>query len=289
MAKNKISNFLLVLTGNCLLAAAVAFLIIPNDLLTGGVAGVSVALYPLLHVPTLVMVNVLTFGLYIVGAICLGKKFAMNSLLSTVLYPVFTNLFSWVAGAYFPAGYFVMESWIASIYSGFLAGAGLGLCFRAGASTGGMDIPALILAKFTPIPEGNAVMLVDGCTVVLGIASYGLEAALIGLISVFVSGYIINRVLMLGSQSSQNVLIISDKWEEIRPMILQEFERGVTLLDARGGYTDDRKPVLMCVISTRQYPALESRVLHVDPDAFIIVSDVHSVHGEGFEAGHGTI
>lgn len=289
MAKKRLGNFLLVLTGNCLLAAAVAFLIIPNDLLTGGVAGVSVALYPLLHVPILVMVNVLTFGLYIVGALCLGRKFAMNSLLSTLFYPMFTNLFSWIAGQYFPSGYFVMESWIASIYSGFLAGAGLGLCFRASASTGGMDIPALILAKFTPVPEGNAVMLVDGCTVILGIASYGLEPALIGLISVFVSGYIINRVLMLGAQSSQNVLIISDKWADIRPMILSDFNRGVTLLDAKGGYTDDKRPVLMCVISTKEYPALESKVLKLDADAFIIVSDVHSVHGEGFEAGHGTI
>ena len=285
----KTFNFLMVLVGNLLLAASVAFLIVPNSLLTGGVAGVSVALWPFFHIPTVVMINILTFGLYIIGALTLGKKFALNSLLSTIFYPMFVNLFTWIASAYFPANYFVMESWIASIYSGFLAGAGLGLCFRAGASTGGMDIPALIMAKYTPIREGNAVMIVDGLTVVLGIASYGLEAALIGLISVFVSGYTINRMLMLGSQSAQNVMIITDRWQEVQHMILKDFDRGVTLLDAKGGFTDTVRPVVMCVISSRQYPEVEAHVLAIDKDAFIIVNDVHSVHGEGFQSGHGTI
>lgn len=285
----KIISFGFVLAGNILLAASVAFLIVPNEILTGGVAGVSVALYPLLHIPTVAMINILTIGLYILGAFTLGKKFAMNSLLSAILYPIFVNLFTWIAHSCFPPDYFHMETWIASIYSGFLAGAGLGLVFRTGASTGGMDIPALILAKYTPVKEGEAVMIVDGLTVALGIASYGLQAALIGLISVFVSGYIINRTIMLGSQPSQNVMIITDKWEEVRQFILSDMERGVTLLSSRGGYTETARPVVMAVIARTQYPLLEQKVLEIDRDAFIIVSDVQSVHGEGFISTHGTV
>lgn len=285
----KLVSLGLVVTGNLMLAAAVAFLIVPNEILTGGVAGVSVALYPLLHIPTVAMINGLTIGLYILGAVMLGKKFAMNSLLSAILYPLFVSLFTWVAQTCFPPGYFIMESWVASIYSGFLCGLALGLVFRTGASTGGMDIPALILAKYTPIKEGEAVMLVDGLTVALGIASYGLQAALVGLISVFVSGYMINRTIMLGSQPSQNVMIITDQWEAVRRFVLEDLERGVTLLDSKGGYTETSRPVVMCVIARTQYPQLEQGVLAIDRNAFIIVSDVNSVHGEGFVAPHGTV
>ena len=211
------------------------------------------------------------------------------SLLSAILYPLFVSLFTWVAQTCFPPGYFIMESWVASIYSGFLCGLALGLVFRTGASTGGMDIPALILAKYTPIKEGEAVMLVDGLTVALGIASYGLQAALVGLISVFVSGYMINRTIMLGSQPSQNVMIITDQWEAVRRFVLEDLERGVTLLDSKGGYTETSRPVVMCVIARTQYPQLEQGVLAIDRNAFIIVSDVNSVHGEGFAAPHGTV
>ena len=285
----KIVSLGMVVAGNALLAAAVAFLIVPNEILTGGVAGVSVALYPLLHIPTIAMINILTIGLFILGAIALGKKFAMNTILSAILYPVFVNLFTWVAGTCFPPDYFLMETWVASIYSGFLCGLALGLVFRTGASTGGMDIPALILAKYTPIKEGDAVMIIDGLTVALGIVSYGLQAALVGLISVFVSGYMIIRTIMLGSQPSQNVMIITDKWEEVRQFVLNDLERGVTLLSSRGGYTETSRPVVMCVIARTQYPQLEQGVLALDKSAFIIVSDVNSVHGEGFIAPHGTV
>ena len=285
----KIVSLGMVVAGNALLAAAVAFLIVPNEILTGGVAGVSVALYPLLRIHTIAIINILTIGLFIMGAIDLGKKFAMNTILSAILYPVFVNLFTWVAGTCFPPDYFLMETWVASIYSGFLCGLALGLVFRTGASTGGMDIPALILAKYTPIKEGDAVMIIDGLTVALGIVSYGLQAALVGLISVFVSGYMINRTIMLGSQPSQNVMIITDKWEEVRQFVLNDLERGVTLLSSRGGYTETSRPVVMCVIARTQYPQLEQGVLALDKSAFIIVSDVNSVHGEGFIAPHGTV
>jgi uncharacterized membrane-anchored protein YitT (DUF2179 family) len=273
------------LAGNAILAASVTFLIVPNEILTGGVAGLSIALYPIVHIPAAVMINILTIGLFFVGWIFLGKTFAGKTVLSAVSYPIFISLFT-----YFSKDMdFVMQPWIASVYGGLLAGAGLGLAFRAGASTGGMDIPALILAKYTPLKEGEAVMVVDGFTVALGMMTYGLEPALVGLLSVFVSGFVINKVILSGTASSQSVMVISDQWEAIRDAVYHTVDRGVTLLDAKGGWTGRNVPVVMCVINSRQFPVLEKGILDVDPNAFIIVSDVHSVRGEGFSPIHSVI
>lgn len=165
-------------------------------------------------------------------------------------------------------------------------GIGLGLVFRVNSSTGGMDILALILHKYLKIPEGTSVMIVDGLTVLLGVVTHGLTPALIGIMSVFVCGVAIDKTVMLGMQSAKNVMIISTEWKQIRRILLETVDRGVTILDGSGGYTQAPKPVLMCVIKQKQYPLLESSVLEIDPKAFIIVNDVHQVHGAGFTSKH---
>jgi uncharacterized membrane-anchored protein YitT (DUF2179 family) len=186
----------------------------------------------------------------------------------------------------FPKDTFVMPPYVATIYAGVIVGIGLGLVFRVNSSTGGMDILALILHKYFKIPEGTSVMIVDGLTVLLGVVTHGLTPALIGIMSVFVCGVAIDKTVMLGMQSAKNVMIISTEWKQIRRILLETVDRGVTILDGSGGYTQAPKPVLMCVIKQKQYPLLESSVLEIDPKAFIIVNDVHQVHGAGFTSKH---
>ena len=280
--KEFFEQLMLMITGNLLLASAVSFLILPNNILTGGVAGVSVAMQPLFDFNPVWMVNGLTVGLYIVGAIFLGKEFAIKSLISTILYPLFVTGLDLLVPL-IGEETFIINPLLATVYSGLLAGAGLGMIFRIGASTGGMDIPALILHKYAHISQGNAVMVIDIMTVGLGMYTYGLEPALIGILSVYVSGYAIDWILTVGSQPSKNVMVISDHWEDIRVRVMDDLERGVTLLQANGGYKKVDRPVVMCVITQREYPKLEKTILDVDPKSFIIVNDVHSVHGEGFE------
>lgn len=226
------------------------------------------------------MIDGLTIGLFILGAFLLGKQFAMKSVISTIVYPVFVTGLSQVA-TMFPKDTFVMPAYVATIYAGVLVGIGLGLVFRVNSSTGGMDILALILHKYLKIPEGTSVMIVDGLTVLLGVVTHGLTPALIGIMSVFVCGIAIDKTVMLGMQSAKNVMIISTEWKQIRRILLETVDRGVTILDGSGGYTQAPKPVLMCVIKQKQYPLLESSVLEIDPKAFIIVNDVHQVHGAG--------
>lgn len=274
-----------ILLGNVVLAAAVSFLVLPNHILTGGVAGVAVALQPLFPIDPVWMIDLLTIALFILGAFLLGKPFAMKTILSTLIYPTLVTIFSWIGSTFFPEGTFIMDPILASIYSGIFMGVGLGLVFRVEASTGGMDIPALILHKYTKIKEGDAVMIVDALTVALGLYSYGLQPALIGILSVYASGFMINRIIMLGSQSAMSVMIISDQWDAIRVELMNHMNRGVTLLESQGGYLHQSRPVLMCVILQQQYPQLESIVNAIDSNAFFIVNNVHSVHGEGFSRG----
>lgn len=205
----------------------------------------------------------------------------MRSLISTICYPVFILLLNQYVNT-LPRSTFIMPAYLASIYSGLLLGVGLGLVFRVDASTGGMDVPALILHKYTQLSSGDAVMIVDIATVALGIYTYGLVPALIGILSVYISGVAINRTMTLRSQAAKNVMIISDSWQVIKEVLLNEVDRGVTILEGHGGYTGNSRPVLMCVINQKQYPKLEQAVLHKDPHAFIIVNDVQEVKGYGF-------
>ena len=242
MSKNKIHDLIMIILGNFVVACSVSFFILPNNILTGGVAGVAVALHPVLPIDTVLMIDGLTIGLFILGALLLGKQFAMKSVISTIVYPVFVTGLSQVA-TMFPKDTFVMPAYVATIYAGILVGVGLGLVFRVNSSTG-------------------------------------------GIMSVFVCGVAIDKTVMLGMQSAKNVMIISTEWKQIRRILLETVDRGVTILDGSGGYTQAPKPVLMCVIKQKQYPLLESSVLAIDPKAFIIVNDVHQVHGAGFTSKH---
>ncbi len=281
MNKSKINEVLMILLGNFIVACSVSFFILPNDILTGGVAGVSVALKPIVPIDPVIMIDILTVGLFIVGAIFLGKRFAMKSIISTICYPACITFLTYLI-SFFPKDTFVMPAYVATIYAGVVTGIGLGIVFRVGASTGGMDIVALVLHKYLKIPEGSSVMIVDSLTVLLGVLTYGLTPALIGIMSVFVCGVAIDKTVMLGMQSAKNVMIVSNEWKQIRRILLETVDRGVTILDGNGGYTQAPKPVLMCVIKQKQYPLLEASVLEIDPKAFIIVNDVHQVHGAGF-------
>lgn len=278
---DRLKELILIILGNLIIAFAVSFLVLPNDILTGGLSGVAVALQPLFHLDPVFVINSLTIGLYIVGAIFLGKAFALKTLVSAICYPIFITLTSYLY-TLAPEGMFIMEEYLASIYSGLIMGIGIGLVFRVNASTGGMDIPALLLHKYLKISSGDSVMIIDALTVLLGMFTYGLAPALVGVMSVFVSGQAIDKTLLFGSQSAKNVLIISDKWKEIRDYLFDEMKRGVTLLNAKGAYTEYERPVLMCVIKTKQYPMFERDITIIDPKAFIVVQDVHEVRGYGF-------
>lgn len=281
--KKKIStkalDVLLTIAGTFVLAMSVEFFILPYRILSGGVAGIAVALKPFFHIDETIFANTATIALLIVGRIFLGREFALDTLLSSLCYPVFTTLLAKI----YPFIPITINPTLASFYAGLLGGIGIGIVMRGGASTGGMDIPPLILHKLTGIKISTGVVITDTLTVLLGVAAYGINAALIGFVSVFASGFAIDKVLSAGADNqAKSVMIISEQWEEIIHAIDQELARGVTILHGQGGYNGDEKMVILCVVSSRQYSRLIDLIKEIDDRAFTITTDASDMHGEGF-------
>lgn len=278
--KRRIRDLLLIVIGTFFLCVSVQMFILPYNILSGGVAGIAVAAEPFLHVDKTLAANTLTIFLLIVGSLILGKDFFVTTVFSSVLYPIFNSILA--RTLVIP----VITSFLASFYGGLLGGIGVGMVIRAGASTGGMDVPPLVINKLTGIKVSTLVLITDGLTVLFGYFAYGIEAVLVGLISVFVTSYAINRVLSIGDgQVAKSVQIISDHWETIVTEIQRDLNRGVTLLDGEGGWSHARRKVVLCVVDQKQYPTLIDIVQQNDPSAFVITTDATDMHGEGFTYG----
>lgn len=274
--KKKLMNITLILTGTFMLAMSVEFFILPYRILSGGVAGIAVALKPFFDIDETMFANTAVLALLIIGRMVLGREFAYRTLLSSLAYPVFTTLL-----ARYPVQ-ITIEPVLASFYAGLLGGAGIGLVMRTGASTGGMDIPPLILNKLTGIKIATLVMITDALTVLLGVLAYDINAALIGMISVFSSAVGIDKVLQLGQAAEKSVQIISENWEQIVSVIDEDLNRGCTLLNGEGGYQRSEKKVVLCIVSNSEYSKLLERIEEIDDKAFIITTEVSNVRGEGF-------
>lgn len=264
-----------IIVGNFVLAYGVQALLLPNQILSGGVSGIAVALYPIFHLNEELVINVLVIGLFFVGWIALGKEFAIKTGVSSIIYPIFISMLSGIEPI-------TREPLLATLYGGLLVGGGIGLVFRANASTGGMDIPTLILEKYTDVDASKWVLVVDGLTILLGLYAYDLESVLIGLISVVASSYAINMVVMFGAQEAKKIEIITEKVEEVRDFIDKKVDRGCSLVPVIGGHTNEARTMIMVILDKSQYPLLNEGIHKIDPNAFMIVSDTRDVKGNGF-------
>ena len=277
--KEIVKTLLALLAGNLLLAFSVSAFVLPYDILSGGVAGIAVLVKPFTSISENTIITVLVVSLFLVGWAFLGKKFAVTTIMSSILYPAYLLLLD---NHLQPVE---VDPLLASVFGGLIAGAGIGLVMKVGASTGGMDIPPLILQKYFGFDLGKSVMAIDALTVIAGLWIYDLQHVLIGLIYVYTSGIMISKVLTFGLIESMSVQIISEKYEELLPLIQEKMERGVTLIHAEGGYLHQQNNVLLVVISKHQYQSLVNLIRETDPSAFVIISDVKEVQGNGFTYG----
>lgn len=277
-------KLLLIAAGNFLVAFSVVFFILPEDILSGGTATVAIVLAHYTPVSRVAWITILNFALFGVGWLTLGSRFALSALLSTLIYPMFVSVLS----AFDVSAFAQLDPLLASFYGGGLAGIGLGLVFRVNGSTGGMDIPALMMHKYLAMPQSTAVMIVDALTIGAGLYVFGIESILIGMIAVFATTFAINWTQTLGAQPAKKVMIISEKWPAVQKYLLEDVSRGVTILDGRGAWSGQDRPVLMCVVSNREYSRVEAGIAAIDSRAFIIIDDVHEVRGSGFTYKDGT-
>ena len=274
--KKYLKELLLIALGNFILAIAVTAFILPNDILSGGVAGIAILIQPFVPLDPELIISILNTVLFIIGFIFLGKHFAITTFLSTIIYPFFIMILPKILPP------ISIDPILAAIYAGLLGGIGIGIVVRQGASTGGMDIPPLIFQKYFNFDLSKCVMVTDGLTVLFGLWIYGIEAVLIGLVSVYVTGLAISRAITFGAKNAKSIEIISEQNEAISNDIHIEMNRGTTFLEAKGGYTNINRPVLLVVIADSEYQTLIKIIKRHDEDAFLIVQDVQEVHGEGF-------
>lgn len=272
-----IKKIFLTILGTFCLALSAGLFIIPNNILSGGVAGIAVAISPLISfIPKEYISSFITIAMFVIGTITLGKDFAMKTLISSFVYP---PLLLFVTNMLKPIE---LDPILATLYGGLLGGIGIGIVFRQGGSTGGMDVPPLIINKYFGIKVSTALLITDGLSIMLGLIYYGLPQVLLGFIAVYCTSYGCGKIISLGGTKSKEFKIISNLYEEIADEIHKTVDRGTTIFYGEGGYTHEKRKILMCVVEEGQYQQVLDVINAKDPKAFVVVTDINDVHGEGF-------
>lgn len=275
--REKIKFILTVILGNALLAFSICAFVVPNDIMLGGSNGIALFLQQFIPIRLSIIAAVLNTGLFLLGLIFLGWKFAATSLLSTLVYPVILAFFETL-----PLGSLFNENIVVSaLFCGGLCGLGIGLVVRVGGSTGGMDIPPCILRKYKGIPVGKSVMVFDVLVVLMQIAVKGIDGLLLSILVIVVMSYTIDRTVLAGEKKIQ-IIIISPHIQQIRKKILEDIDCGVTMLETEGGYEGTREQAILTVAYSNKYPLIRDTALKIDKKAFIIASDVTNVNGVGY-------
>ena len=270
-------NSLAIILGNALYSLAVALFLEPAGLITGGATGIALAFGRLTGLSVSGFLFLFNMSMLVWGWAVLGKKFALNTLASSVLSPAFLALFERLLD-----GRVLTEDiFLCTIFSGLGIGIALGMVIRAGASTGGMDIPPLVLNKWFHLPVSSTMMVFDFIILAAQAAFSPVRQSLYGVVMAIIYTVVLDKVLMLGTTRTE-VKIISAKSDEICAAIFAQLDRGVTILHGEGGYLREPESVLLSVVSNRQLPRLEKLAHTIDPTCFMIVSHVTEVSGRGF-------
>ena len=278
--RRRLVELALVVLGNLIYAITVALFILPSRVMSCGTTGIALVLEHLWHIPISGFVLVFNLLMLLLGWLVLGRAFAMTTVLSSLLYPVLLEVCQRVLGD----GGITENMLLNTVAGGMGLGLSLGIVMRAGASTGGMDIPPLILKKLFSIPVSAALWAFDFCILLAQLLFHTTEDLLYGIVLIITISLTLNKVLLFGTSRTE-VKIVSEKAEQIRDGILSQVDRGVTLLHGEGGYLGRQTEVILSVVSNHELPKIESLARRIDPDCFMIVSQVTEVWGRGFSYG----
>lgn len=279
-SKSWFKDYTLIILGTLSVAVGMAFFIAPYKLVPGGVYGISIVFHHLLGTPIGAVSLCMDIPLLLIGIKILGKRFGVKTFVSIVLMAVFVDVFGRVWGN---NPLVEGDALLSSIFGGVLLGLGLGLIFRAKATSGGTDIIAMILSRYTRFPLGQSLIYVDSVIVLVGlIAFHDWKIPLYSWLVIFITGKVIDTVVE-GMSVNKVVIVISEKHEAIREKLLFGMERGGTYLHAEGMYEGKEKKVIYTNISRRELPLFLSYIREIDPDAFVSVIDAHDVLGDGFK------
>ena len=266
-----------ILLGNLLLGFAVAAFILPHGMIIGGATGAGLILTRFIPLDTAAAVLILNLLALVLGWAVLGRKFVMTTIASSLLYPVFLGMMQRIPGI----GSLTGDPLLAALFSGGVVGIALGLVMRVGSSTGGTDVVNLVLYKWTHLPVSVTVYLTD-IVILGGLALFSQpEQILYGIVFLVVETAALDRVMLLG-QSQVQLFVISGKFEEIRQRCLRELEVGITMVCIETGLKGLSQRGVLCVIPPRKLYATKELIQSVDPDAFLTITQIKEVRGQGF-------
>lgn len=274
---NHAGSILAILFGNFIYALSVAMFILPGSLITGGTTGLALVLNRQFSIPVSGFVFIFNVAMFLLGAVVLGKRFALTTLISTFFYPIILEVLQHIGGL----GNFTSNPLLATIFAGLMIGLAIGIVIKAGASTGGMDIPPLVLNKKLGWSVSATLYVLDFFVLLFQMLFSNKEQVLYGILLVLIYTVTLNKVLLLGNAKTQ-VKIVSSKHDEITSMIIHQLDRGATLLEAETGFYRNGTKVVLTIISSRELPRLNQMVSHIDPKAFMIINQVNEVKGRGF-------
>jgi len=250
--------------------------IMPHKLLSGGISGIALITNYLTGISPGILIFALNVPIFILGYRFIDKEFIILSLIGMTSFSFFIDYFSFLRELYL-----VDDIMLSSIYGGILNGIGMGIVFRNRASQGGVDIIAVIIKKYMSFNLGSISLIINLIIITTASFIYGLKPALYTLIAIYVASQVLDKVLQ-GFDIRKQVIIISEKENEVVKEIIKRLHRGVTYLEGEGAFTGSRKKVVYCIVTLNQLAKLKQIVREIDPNAFMAVSDTAEVLGRGF-------
>ena len=275
--KKLIKQVLIIVVGLTIYAFGVALFVLPLDMIAAGTTGIALLVNRMWGIPITTFVAAFNIIMFALGWLELGKAFALTTLISTFYYPVMLD----VAMATVGDMVITTDPMLSAIFAGLMIGFSLGIVIKSGASTGGMDIPPLVLKKRLNIPVSASMYVFDAVILIAQMPFGDKERILYALIMVMIYTMVLDKVLVMGTKQMQ-VKIFSSKYEEINRAIQEKLDRGTTLLHTEGGYSRNESMAILSVVSGRELSKLNDIVMEIDENAFMVMHQVGEVRGRGF-------
>ena len=277
LRNKKMISLALVLLGNVIYALTVMLFLLPSSLISCGTTGMALVVNHFTGIPVSGFIFVFNMVMLLFGWWILGRQFAMTTVLSSLFYPIALEVLNRTLGDV----RITEDILLNTLFSGLGLGLSLGMVIRAGASTGGMDIPPLVLKRLFHIPVSVSLWTFDFCIMLSQMMFHKAEDLLYGILLLMTISFALNKMLLLGTSRTE-VKIVSQRAQEIRDAILSKVDRGVTMLHGEGGYLHKQTEIILSVVSNHELPKIEQLARSIDPDCFMIVTRVTEVWGRGF-------
>lgn len=275
VTKKDLMRYFCFLAGLTLFSFGFTFFLLPQNLVFGGVSGLSILFKELFNFNTSLFVLCVDICLLIISFLVLGKKKTVGSILGSLLLPLFLALMGLISDV---TGYANEDLFICAIFGGVFVGTGLGLVFKAGFTTGGTDIVNQIIHKYFKMSLGKAMLVTDGVIVTSGFFAFGFTRFMYAVLVLYIITVMTDRVI-LGVSKSKAFYIVTENTQAVKKYIIDSLGHSVTVFDATGGYSKETQKVVFCVIPTREYFKLKEGINKIDEEAFFIVTDAYEVYG----------